>query len=151
MFKTFYEDIVVGKETTFGSYTVDKDEVIDFASKYDPQSFHIDEEAAKASVFGALCASGWHTSAMMMRMLVDYMTREGVAGMGSPGIDNLRWLKPVFPGDTLSVTQTTIEKRESKSRPTIGLVKDENTIINQHGEPVMKVISNYMILKKTAG
>ncbi len=110
--------------------------------------FHLDEEAAKDTVFGALCASGWHTSAMMMSIMVSHMQETGLASMGSPGIDNLRWLKPVFPNDVLSVRSETLEKRESKSRPNIGLVKDENSVLNQNGEAVMKVVSNYMVLKR---
>ncbi|MFC3051753.1 MaoC family dehydratase [Kordiimonas pumila] len=148
MYKLFFEDLEVGREVTFGSYKVTKEEVIEFAQKYDPQYFHTDEELAKKSVFGGLCASGWHTSAMLMRMMVDRMADEGLAGLGSPGIDNLRWLKPVFPGDTLSATAKLLEKRDSKSRPELGLVKDHTTVFNDKGEKLMEVTSNYMVAKR---
>ena len=110
MFKVFYEDLTVGSEEAFGSYEVTKEEIIEFAGKYDPQPFHLDEEIAKHSVFGSLCASGWHTCAMTMSLLVDYMKDKGFAGMGSPGVDNIRWKTPVFPGDILSVKSEVIEK-----------------------------------------
>lgn len=148
MFKIFYEDIVVGKTESFGSYEVTKDEIIDFASKYDPQPFHLDETAAKQSVFGDLCASGWHTCAMTMRMLVDHMMGKGLASMGSPGVDEIKWLKPVFPGDVLSVRGELVEKRESQSRPNIGLIKSKYEVQNQTGTTVMTLKTNAMMLKR---
>lgn len=150
MFKIFYEDIEVGSEESFGSYKVSKQEVIDFASKYDPQPFHLNEDFAKQSVFGGLCASGWHTCSMMMRMMVDHMMETGFAGLGSPGLDKVSWKKPVFPGDTLSMKTITKEKRESKSRPNIGLVKSEHHVMNQHGDVVTEVHSNSMVAKRGA-
>lgn len=150
MFKIFYEDIEVGDERTFGAYEVTKEEVIDFASKYDPQPFHLNEEFAKHSVFGALCASGWHTCSMMMRMMVDNMVEIGLAGLGSPGLDKLAWKKPVFPGDVLSVKMTITDKRESKSRPNIGLSKATSLVLNQKGEVVAEVQSNLMVAKRGA-
>ncbi|WP_020399597.1 MaoC family dehydratase [Kordiimonas gwangyangensis] len=148
MFKIFYEDLVIGQKETFGSYKVTREEVIDFASKYDPQPFHLDDEAAKKSVFGALCASGWHTSAMMMRMMVDHMKDKGIAGLGSPGLDGVEWKKPVFPGDILSVEGETTAKRDSASRPNIGLVKSTYTVRNQKGETVMIMRGNAMMAKR---
>lgn len=148
MFKIFYEDIVIGETESYGRYEVTRDEVIDFASKYDPQPFHLDEEAAKHSVFGGLCASGWHTCAMMMRMIVDNMMANKAAGMGSPGLDGVEWKKPVMVGDILSVKSTPTEKRESKSRKNIGLVKGTNEVFNQHGDLVMVVRTNYMMAKR---
>lgn len=144
----YFEDLTVGETSTFGSREVTREEVIEFATKYDPQPFHIDEEAAKNSVFGALCASGWHTCAMMMSMLVENMSETKLASMGSPGLDKLQWLKPVFPGDTLSLRSTVTEKRESKSRPNIGLVKMQQQVLNQKGEIVADLISNAMIVRK---
>ncbi|MGE4327470.1 MAG: MaoC family dehydratase, partial [Pseudodonghicola sp.] len=111
-----------------------------FASKYDPQFFHLDEEAAKQSLFGGLCASGWHTCAMTMAMMVDYLDRTG-RSLGSPGIDSLKWLKPVYPGEVLSVRMEVLELTPSKSRP-IGFVKNKVTVSNQDGVPVMEFISN---------
>lgn len=148
MFKIFYEDIVIGETESYGRYEVTRDEVIDFASKYDPQPFHLDEEAAKHSVFGGLCASGWHTCAMMMRMIVDNMMANKAAGMGSPGLDGVEWKKPVMVGDILSVKSTPTEKRESKSRKNIGLVKGTNEVFNQHGDLVMVVRTNYIMAKR---
>ena len=150
MFKIFYEDIEPGHTDTFGNYKVSKEEIIDFATKYDPQPFHLNEEFAKHSVFGGLCASGWHTCSMMMRMMVDRMMETGLAGLGSPGLDKVAWKKPVFPDDTLSVQSTITEKRESKSRPNIGLVKSSHEIINQKGEVVAEVHSNIMVAKRNA-
>lgn len=150
MFKIFFEDLELGKSDRFGAYEVTRDEVVDFAKKYDPQPFHIDEEMAKQSVFGGLCASGWHTCAMTMRILVDHMTDQGLASMGSPGVDGIKWKKPVFPGDTLSVSGEVLEKRESESRPNLGLIKSNYRVFNQKDELVMEVVTNAMILKRDA-
>ena len=115
----YFEDFEVGDCSEFGEYHVTKEEILEFASKYDPQPFHLSEEAGKAMIFGGLCASGWHTCAMTMRMVVDNMP-EGSGSLGSPGIDELRWLKPVFPGDTLRVRSSIVSKKESRSRPDMG-------------------------------
>ena len=119
--------------------------MIEFASKYDPQPFHVDDEAAAETYFGRLSASGWHTAAMTMRMMVDNFSQKQRASLGSPGIDELRWLKPVYPGDTLSVTSELIEKRRSKSRPEMGIMRAKSTTWNQHGEAVMTLVSNGLI------
>lgn len=148
MFKVFFEDVIVGDKKEFGHYEVTKQEVIDFASKYDPQPFHLDEEAAKNSVFGVLCASGWHTSAMTMAMVVKDFTQTGLAGMGSPGLDFLNWHQPVKVGDTLSVITEAVEKRESKSRPNLGFLKNKITTLNEKGETVMTMQANVMVLKR---
>ncbi|WJY18309.1 MaoC family dehydratase [Alteriqipengyuania flavescens] len=140
-----YEDLVVGETEEFGAYEVTREEVIEFASKYDPQPFHLDDEAAAATHFGRLSASGWHTAAMTMRMMVDNFSKKQRASLGSPGIDELRWLKPVYPGDTLSVTSELIEKRRSKSRPEMGIMRAKSTTWNQHGEAVMTLVSNGLI------
>ena len=123
-----------------------REEVIEFATKYDPQPFHLDDDAAKATFFGRLSASGWHTGAMVMRLMVD--TRkdtEPTAGLGSPGIDELKWVKPVYPGDELSVEMELIDKRRSKSRPDMGLTRTRQTVTNQHGEIVMTMVSNGLL------
>lgn len=135
-----FESFEVGQVQEFGAYEVTKDEVIEFASKYDAQFFHLDEEAAKKSLFGGLCASGWHTCAMTMAMMVENMDKAG-RSLGSPGIDSLRWLKPVYPGEVLSVRMEVLELTASKSRP-IGFVKSKVTVLNQDGVPVMEFISN---------
>lgn len=137
----FFEDFQVGQSFEFGEYTVTEEEVIEFASKYDPQYFHLDHEAAKDSLFGGLCASGWHTGAMFMRMLVDSMPADQ-GSLGSPGINNLKWLKPVYPGYVLSVKGKVIECRLSKSKPGVGLICVAYNVINQHQDVLMSVESN---------
>lgn len=143
----YYEDLVIGTVTkSERTYEVTREEVIDFASKYDPQAFHLDDEAAAKTHFGRLSASGWHTAAMTMRMMVEgWQTQEQTAGLGSPGVDELRWKKPVYPGDTLRVESKLIFKRRMKSRPEIGLMKTEQTVYNQNDEVVMTMVSNGMI------
>lgn len=141
----YYEDILINVVQKYGSYEVTRDEVIDFASKYDPQAFHLDEEAAAKTHFGRLSASGWHSAAMMMRMMVDHMNANKQAGLGSPGVENLRWLKPVYPGDTLRCEHVTLEKRRSESRPEMGIMKGKITVFNQNDEQVMTMESTGLI------
>ena len=141
----YFEDIPVGVTAKFGNYAVTREEVMDFAVKYDPQPFHLDDEAAAATHFGRLSASGWHTCAMTMSMLVENLKQNRQAGLGSPGIDNLRWLKPVYPGDTLRVESTVLEKRRSQSRPEMGIFKSQLTVFNQNDEPVMQMVSNGLV------
>lgn len=141
----YFEDLPVGETARFGHYEVTRDEVIEFASKYDPQPFHLDDEAAAKTHFGRLSASGWHTCAMTMAMLVENLKKNRQAGLGSPGMDNLRWLKPVFPGDTLRCESVVLEKRRSKSRPEMGLFKSHLQVFNQNDEPVMEMTSNGLI------
>ena len=126
----FFEDFEVGTTEEFGEYLVTEEEILEFASKYDPQAFHLSDEAAKATLFGGLCASGWHTCAIAMRMLVDNMP-ESNKSLGSPGIDELRWTKPVFPGDTLRVKTTVLSKTNSRSRPDLGSLQMQNEVFNQ--------------------
>ncbi|OYY89317.1 MAG: acyl dehydratase [Sphingomonas sp. 28-66-16] len=137
----YFEDIEVGSISRFGSYPVTREEVVDFASKYDPQPFHLSDEAAAQTHFGRLSASGWHSCAMMMAMLVENMKAHRQAGLGSPGQDELRWLKPVYPGDTLSLETEVLDKRASRSRPEMGSYRSRITMRNQHGEPVMTTIA----------
>lgn len=141
----YYEDLEVGSQQSFGHYEVTRDEVMQFARNYDPQPFHLDDEAAAATHFWRLSASGWHTCAMTMRMLVDNMSVSKQAGLGSPGVDNLRWLKPVYPGDTLRCETRIIEKRRSTSRPEMGIFKSKGITFNQHDEPVLEMVSNGLI------
>ena len=141
----YFEDIPVGVTAKFGKYPVTREEVMEFAAKYDPQPFHLDDEAAAATHFGRLSASGWHTCAMTMSMLVENLKQNRQAGLGSPGIDNLRWLKPVYPGDTLRVESTVLEKRRSQSRPEMGIFKSQLTVFNQNDEPVMQMVSNGLV------
>lgn len=132
----YFEDIEVGSTQAFGRYAVSEEEIIEFAAKYDPQSFHLSEEAGKAMIFGGLCASGWHTCSMAMRMTVDNMPAES-ASIGSPGLDELRWTKPVFPGDVLTMKSTIMDKKESRSRKEIGTVFMLNEVFNQKQELVL--------------
>ncbi|UOR08113.1 MaoC family dehydratase [Qipengyuania flava] len=141
----FYEDIAVGQKSAFGHYEVTREEVIDFAQKYDPQPFHLDDEAAAKTHFGRISASGWHTCAMTMSMLVANLTANKQAGLGSPGVDELRWKKPVYPGDTLRCETEVIEKRRSASRPEMGVYRSRVRVLNQDNLPVMTFISNGLI------
>lgn len=146
----YLEDYRVGQRSSFGRYEVTREEVLEFATKYDPQPFHLDDEAAAQTYFGRVSASGWHTCAMTMRMLVDNITKEKSAGLGSPGLDELRWLRPVYPGDTLRVEGEVIEVRPSQSRPEMGSTKNRLTVFNQHDEPVMTMISIGLVRRRPA-
>jgi acyl dehydratase len=137
----YFEDIVVGETAMFGSYAVTRDEVVEFASRFDPQPFHLSDEAAAETYFGRLSASGWHTGCMAMRMMVDHMAEQQRAGLGSPGIDKLRWLRPVYPGDTLRCEMTVTGKRQSASRPEMGLLDSSLTVFNQDDVAVMTMES----------
>lgn len=146
----FYEDIAIGNRQSFGRYEVTREEVVEFAGKYDPQPFHLDDEAAAQTHFGRLSASGWHTCAMTMAMLVENLKANRQAGLGSPGVDQLRWKKPVYPGDTLRCESEVIEKRRSASRPEMGIFKSSLTVFNQDDEPVLEMISNGLIQTRDA-
>ena len=137
----YLEDMKVGQKSSFGSYRVTREEVIDFARKFDPQPFHLDDDAAAKTHFGRLSASGWHTAAMTMAMLVENLTKEKQAGLGSPGLDELRWLKPVYPGDTLRVETELTDVRPSRSRPEMGSIDSNLTVFNQDNVPVMTMKS----------
>jgi acyl dehydratase len=134
----FFEDFEVGNTIEVGKRTVTEEEIIDFATQFDPQPFHIDKDAASKSIYGGVIASGWHTCSMIMRMMVDGFLNKA-ASMGSPGVDEIRWIKPVRPGDTLTVTTTAIEKRPSGSKPDRGVVVTKWEAKNQHGEVVATV------------
>lgn len=136
----WYEDFVVGDALEMGSRVVGRDEVIAFAREYDPQPFHVDEQAAKDSLFGGLIASGWHTCAMVMRMMCDSYLLDS-ASLGSPGLDNVRWLRPVRPGDEIRALRIVTAKRTSKSKPDIGIVNSRCEVYNQQGELVMSMES----------
>jgi len=136
----YFEDYAAGTVHEFGSTEVVEAEMIAFARRFDPQPFHTDPETARKSVFGGLIASGWFTASLTMRMMVDnYVSR--VAGLGSPGVDALRWLKPVRPGDTLSVRMTVLETERLRSKPDRGFVRTFAEVLNQDGEVVMTMKS----------
>ena len=141
----YFEDILVGSTARFGDYPVTREEVIAFAEKYDPQPFHLSDDAAAATHFGRLSASGWHTCAMTMAMLVEHLKANRQAGLGSPGIDELRWRTPVYPGDRLRCETEVLEKRRSESRPEMGIYKSRMTVLNQDDVVVMTFISNGLI------
>ncbi len=146
----YFEDLSIGTPARFGAYRVTREEVVAFAEKYDPQPFHLSDEAAAQTHFGRLSASGWHTCAMVMSMLVENLKNNRQAGLGSPGVDELRWLKPVYPGDTLSCESEVIEKRVSQSRPEMGIFKSRLTVYNQDGVAVMSMVSNGLIATRPA-
>jgi acyl dehydratase len=133
----YYEDLIPGTVNKYGRYEVTREEVMEFATRYDPQAFHLDDDAAAATHFGRLSASGWHTAAMTMSMTVANLKANQQAGLGSPGIDELRWVKPVYPGDTLRCEHVLLEKRRSKTRPEMGILRAETKVFNQHDELVM--------------
>ncbi|OYQ35571.1 acyl dehydratase [Niveispirillum lacus] len=140
----YLEDFTPGMELEFGDRLVTAEEVVAFAREYDPQPFHLDEEAGKATHFGGLVASGWQTAGFMMRMLVDHMLSPKTS-LGSPGLDELRWLKPVRPGDRLRVRVRIQEVKRSRSRPEMGTIRQTTEVLNQKDEVVMSTISIGMV------
>ena len=146
----YFEDLQVGAETCFGSYDVTREEVLDFARKYDPQPFHLSDEEAAKTHFGRLAASGWHTCAMTMAVIARSVVDDQQAGLGSPGVDQLRWLKPVYPGDTLHVRGRILDKTPSRSKPEIGSFRTETTVTNQDDVPVMRFTSIVLIRRRPA-
>jgi acyl dehydratase len=132
----YFEDYVSGTTHEFGYVSVEQSEVISFARRFDPQPFHTDPAAAKGSIYGGLIASGWHTASLMMSLFVaHYLSRN--ASLGSPGVDELRWLKPVFPDDTLLMRVTVMETTRSRSKPDRGIVRSFIEVLNQRDEVVM--------------
>jgi acyl dehydratase len=136
---TFLEDFVIGEAIELGSRSVTQEEIVEFARRYDPQPFHVDESAAKASNFGGLIASGWHTASMFMRLFVDRVLAGG-ATLGSPGIDEIRWPRPVRPGDVLTARVTVLDVVPSRSKPDRGHVRIRYEVFNQMGETVMTMV-----------
>ena len=147
----YFEDVEVGDVYELdGRYEVTKEEVTEFAERYDPQPFHTDEEAAKDSIFGKLAASGWHTASMCMRLLVDdFLDPE--TSMGARGVDELRWRQPVYPGDTLRVEVEVLEKQASESRPELGNVRMETRGYNQDDDLVIRWEGLGMQRRREAG
>ncbi len=145
----YFEDYAVGSVHEFGAIAVEEAEVIAFARRFDPQTFHIDPETARTTAFGGLIASGWHTGSLTMRLLVDHYISH-VASLGSPGIDELRWLRPVRPGDTLSARVTVTEARPSRSKPDRGIVRSFVEALNGDREVVMTLSALTLILRRPA-
>lgn len=143
----YFDDFPVGERRELGSYAVTEEEVIAFAVAYDPQSFHVDRAAAEASIFGGLIASGWHTCAMTMRVLCDGFLL-GAASIGSPGVDALRWKRPVRPGDTLRVISTVTEAKPSTTKPDRGVLSNAIEVLNQNDEVVMTMQAMTMLYRR---
>lgn len=144
----YWEDLEVGHETVFGHYDVTREEVLDFARKYDPQPFHLSDEEAAKTHFGRIAASGWHTCAMTMAVIARHVVDTDQAGLGSPGVDELRWLKPVYPGDRLTVRGRVVEATPSRSKPHIGVIRTETEVTNQDQVPVMRFTSIVMMQRR---
>lgn len=145
----YFEDYVAGSVHEFGPVTVEEEEIIAFGKRYDPQIFHTDPEAAKETVFGGVIASGWHTASLMMRLFVDNFLSH-VASLASPGVDELRWLLPVRPGDELSVRVTILEARRSRSKPDRGLIHTLIEVLNQDHQVVMTMKAvNFLRCRET--
>ena len=134
----WWEDLQPGSVRELGTTSVTKEEIQEFAAKYDPQPFHLDEEAGRRSMFGALAASGWQTCGLAMRLTVDNLLRH-TDSKGSPGLESLKWLKPVYPGDLLSLRHTIVESRPLRKRPDTGMVRARWELFNQHGDKVMEM------------
>ena len=143
----WFEDYEPGSVHETGSIRVDEDEVLAFGRRFDPQVFHTDVEAAKGTEYGGLIASGWHTAALMMRLYTDHYLSK-VATLVSPGVDELRWLAPVRPGDEISLRVTVAEARPSRSKPDRGIVRSKVEVLNQRGEVVMTVSALNFILRR---
>ena len=144
----YFEDLEVGVETYFGSYDVTRDEILEFARKYDPQPFHLSDEEAAKTHFGRIAASGWHTCAMTMAVVARHVVDDEQAGLGSPGIDELRWRRPVYPGDTLHVRGTIVDRTPSRSKPHMGSFRTEMIVTNQDDQAVMTFTSIVLIRRR---
>ena len=147
-FKYYFEDFEPGHMTELEGPTVSKEEIIEFASRYDPQPFHVDEEKAKHSNYHGIIASGWHTVSLCMRMICDAYLLEA-ASMGSSGVDQVRWLIPVRPGDTLSMRMTVLETKSSRTRPEMGIVRHRWDVFNQNQELVMEMTGVGLYRRRT--
>lgn len=134
----YFEDFRPGEVIEFGEYLVTEEEIVEFARRYDPQPFHVDRKAAAESIYGGLIASGWMTGSIMMRLLVDHFIAPA-SSMGSPGVDEVRWSRPVRPGDRLHVRVTIVDTKRSQSKPDRGIVQVQQEMINQQGDTVMSL------------
>lgn len=145
----WFEDFRVGETIDLGARTVGRDEIVAFARIWDPQPMHLDDEGGATSLLGALSASGWHTGCVFMRLFVDHLLVH-TASLGSPGIETLKWLKPVHAGDRLAATLTVLEMRTSASRPRLGLIRAGSDVVNQNGVRVLHMESILMVERRTA-
>jgi acyl dehydratase len=142
-----WEDFVAGSVARYGPRTITREEIVAFAAEFDPQPMHADEEAARATMLGGLAASGWHTCALLMRMIADGFVLAS-SSMGSPGVEEVRWLRPVRPGDSLTARATVLETRPSNSRPGMGFVKFRYEMLDQSDARVMSLVSTMMIARR---
>lgn len=147
IYKYYWEDFAAGSMREFGGITLSEEDILRFAREFDPQPFHVDPEAARHSVFGGLIASGWHTCSLAMRMMCDAYLLDS-ASAGSPGVEDIKWLKPVRPGDTLRVSFTVLEARPLESRPNIGLIRAQWYMYNQNDECVMQMLGGGMFSRR---
>ena len=145
----YFEDFETGQEYPLGSHTVTRAEIVAFAAEFDPQPFHLDELAGADSLLGGLAASGWHTCALFMRMCYSGWLHD-TAAMGSPGVDTLKWMRPVRPGDVLSGRSTVLEARASKTRPDRGFVRFRHEVVNARGETVMMLENPVMFSRRSS-
>jgi acyl dehydratase len=143
------DDFAPGQIHRLGRRTLTRDEIVAFARDWDPQAFHLDEDAAAGTIYGGLIASGWHTACVFMRLFADGLLNRAAA-MGSPGIDELRWLKPVRPGDSLEARLEVLEVRPSRSKPDRGIVRLRSVLTNQDGEEVLSFVGNVMFRRRAA-
>ena len=144
----YFEDFPVGAAFDLGTITVTEEEIISYARQFDPQYFHVDPERAKDSIFGGLVASGWHSAALFMRLFVDTLLSQ-TDSLASPGVDEVRWLQPIRPGDTLRGRFTVIAASPSKSRPTMGVVRSHCEMFNQHDALVMTIVGIHFMGRRT--
>lgn len=150
MSERWFEDYIVGTTSEHGSIRVDEDELVDFGRRFDPQPFHVDPDAAAAGPYGGLIASGWHTCALMMRLLAqEYLSP--VSSLGSPGIDELRWIRPVRPGDELSLRTTVEEARVSRSKPDRGLLRTRVELVSSGGDVVLRLLAMNLVSTRPGG
>ncbi len=145
----YFEDFPPGDVRESPPRAVTRDEIVAFAQQFDPQPFHIDDAAARRTIYGGLLASGWHTCAIYMRLMWDTFLAD-TASLGSPGVDEIRWLKPVRPGDTLRVRFTVVEATPSRSKPDRGIVRSVSEVFNQHGDVVMTMRGLGMFARRPA-
>jgi acyl dehydratase len=150
MAKRFWEDFVTGSVIEHGPRRVTRDEIIAFATEFDPQPIHLDDAAARASMLGGLSASGWHTCSLAMRMIADGVLHNS-SSMGAPGVDEVRWIAPLRPDDAITLRATVLDTRVSRSRPELGFVKFRFELINQSGTAIMTMVSSIMLGRRAAG
>ena len=144
----FWEDMAVGQVRDLGTISPSREDIIAFASQFDPQPFHLDDAAGEASVFGGLCASGWHTCAMAMRLMVTNFLSQ-TSSLGSPGLENIQWKKPVYPNDTLRLQTTVLETKPMGRRPDVGMTRNLWEMFNQHGDKVLHMEGWGMFRRRT--